>query len=300
MKIVKLEQKSPEWLKWREDGIGGSEIGTVVGVNPYQTAYQLFLVKAKLKPAEDLSNNFFVKRGNRIEPIARQFVNGELNAKFEELCGEHDAFSWAKYSSDGVDWERGEIIEIKGMGDKNHQMILDLKPNWKLSDLDAKNPLKYYMPQMQYGMAITETKLCHFVSYNPAHPMPYKRVEIKPDKDMQDFLFIQGGQFWKAVLTKTPPELTEKDFEQIEDEKLDELVLNYRAACEQKKMVEGIIDEIKEQIRKHTAGKNVMTPFSKVFSSLRMGAVDYSKIEALKGVDLEKYRKPSSSIFYIK
>jgi putative phage-type endonuclease len=294
MKIIKLEQKSPEWLAWREEGIGGSEIASVVGLNPYQTEQQLYELKAKLKPAEDLSKNFHIKRGNRLEPMARKMVNGELNADFEEICFEHDSLSWARYSSDGVSFTREEIIEIKGMGDKNHQMILDLKPNWKFHELDAKHPLKYYMPQMQYGMAITGFKKCHFISYNPGHPMPYKRVEVDADKDLQDFILIQGGQFWKRVLEKQPPEVLSKD------EKLDDLVRSYKLNAEAKKKAEAFMEEIKKEIMEHTKGKDIKTEKSNVFFTPRKGAIDYEAIPALKGLDLEQYRKQPIQILNIK
>ena len=30
-----------EWLKHRESGIGSSEVGTILGLNPFETPYQL-------------------------------------------------------------------------------------------------------------------------------------------------------------------------------------------------------------------------------------------------------------------
>ena len=34
-----------EWLVWRTHGIGGSDAGTVLGVNPYKTKRELFFEK---------------------------------------------------------------------------------------------------------------------------------------------------------------------------------------------------------------------------------------------------------------
>ncbi len=42
MKIIDLEQGTPEWLEWRKNGIGSSDIATIMGANPYQTPYQLW------------------------------------------------------------------------------------------------------------------------------------------------------------------------------------------------------------------------------------------------------------------
>lgn len=43
-----------EWLQLREKGIGSSEVGTILGLNPFQTAYQLWLRKTgKSEPVEE-------------------------------------------------------------------------------------------------------------------------------------------------------------------------------------------------------------------------------------------------------
>ena len=39
-----------EWLKERESGVGSSEVATIIGVNPYQTPYQLWRRKKGIDP----------------------------------------------------------------------------------------------------------------------------------------------------------------------------------------------------------------------------------------------------------
>ena len=46
-----------EWLKWRTTGIGGSDAGTVLGVNPYKTKRELFYEKTGVQPIKPKDND---------------------------------------------------------------------------------------------------------------------------------------------------------------------------------------------------------------------------------------------------
>lgn len=69
------ETRSPEWHALRKQGIGGSEIGTILGFNPYESAYTLWHKKLELIPESDLSNNDSVWAGVVLEqPILDRFA----------------------------------------------------------------------------------------------------------------------------------------------------------------------------------------------------------------------------------
>ena len=62
--VIKCADRA-EWLAARNSGIGASEISAVMGVSPWQTAYDLY-EKKKAGGAEDdvLANNAAVKAGH--------------------------------------------------------------------------------------------------------------------------------------------------------------------------------------------------------------------------------------------
>lgn len=284
------EQRSDDWHKWRSKGIGSSEISTVIGKNPYQTPYQLWRIKTGLDEAPDLSDNFFVKRGVLLEPKARSLVNEELKSNFVERLFVDKDYDFCRYSSDGFDEARNEIIEIKCMNVKNHEKVLE-----------TNAPIDYYIPQCQYGMRISGATKCLFVSYCQEHPEPIKIIEIESDKTYQDMLYEKASEFWNMVLTKSPPDLDpENDFIDVTCNQWNRLVDRYKISIQKLKEAETEVDFIKEEIKKFANKRNVKGHGIKAFTSYRKGAVDYSKIEALKSVDLEKYRKKDSEIFYIK
>ena len=42
LKLFKIPQHTDAWYEFRQRGIGGSEVGTVLGINKYDTALRLF------------------------------------------------------------------------------------------------------------------------------------------------------------------------------------------------------------------------------------------------------------------
>lgn len=194
MNQINLEQGSSDWLAWRNKGIGSSDIGTILGVNQYQTVHELWLVKTNQKHAEDLSNNFFVKRGSALEPLARDIFNEQTDSNFIPATFVHKEFQFMKFSADGIDFDKNEIMEIKCLMKKNHEKtILEKKPS----------PSYWY--QVQWGLMITEVKFCHFVLYNPEYPEPMFNMEIYPHelafKQMKNY----AHWFWHCVTEMKDP-----------------------------------------------------------------------------------------------
>ena len=69
-KLIKPSDRE-SWLKEREKGIGSSEVGTVLGINPFETPYQLWRRKRGLDgPKEE---NFAMKAGHYLEDAVSRF-----------------------------------------------------------------------------------------------------------------------------------------------------------------------------------------------------------------------------------
>lgn len=283
-----MPQGSPEWLNWRKKGIGGSEIASVMNESKYKTRYQLWLEKTGAVEPEDLSNNFAVNRGKTLEPIAREIINEQLKKNFVPCLFQGDA-EYMKYSSDGHDEASNELLEIKCLGEKNHQIVID-----------TKEVLPVYKAQCQWALLITGAPKIYFCSYNQSYPDPVTTVEVLPDLEYQNKLILEAAEFWQLVEKKVMPELTEDDFLDVSCEAFFLLKTQYQEALEKHKDAENRLNTIKEKIKAFADGRNIKANGLKVFSSVRRGSIDYSKIPELADVDLEQYRKPDSKIFYIK
>lgn len=183
-----LVQGSDAWISWREKGIGSSEIATIMGLNPYRTREDLLLEKTGQKPREDLSNKYVVKRGTALEPIARNLFNETTNSNFTPVIFQSEEHPFMKYSSDGFDETKDQVIEIKCMGAKNHNKVL----------ID-KTPIDYYVPQIQWALMISGCKSCHFISYNPEFEENLISINVLPNHAFFVQMKEAALKFWDEV-----------------------------------------------------------------------------------------------------
>ena len=61
-----------EWLDVRKSGIGSSEVATIVGLNPFETPYQLWRRKRGLDAPQE--ENFAMKAGHYLEDAVEKNV----------------------------------------------------------------------------------------------------------------------------------------------------------------------------------------------------------------------------------
>lgn len=66
---------SAEQLERRKSGLGGSEVATILGLNPYKTAYELWCEKTGRIEPEDISQKFAIRRGNDMEALVAKWFS---------------------------------------------------------------------------------------------------------------------------------------------------------------------------------------------------------------------------------
>jgi putative phage-type endonuclease len=92
MKIISLQQRTPEWHKWRSTGVSASEAIVVLGQCPLKTIYRLFTEKKGITLPDNLDANPFVQRGIRLEATARKSFEDRHNTLVLPLCAESEDF----------------------------------------------------------------------------------------------------------------------------------------------------------------------------------------------------------------
>lgn len=198
-----------EWLANRKNGIGGSEIASVMGLNPWMTNIDLWEIKTGRKAAEDISEKPHVKYGSEAEEHLRKLF--ELDYPQFEMwyesnnCFVNPKWPWAQASVDGLlmdqDGRRG-IWECKTTTIHNQYQ----KNKW----LDGI-PENYYCQVLMYiavleaDFAIVKAQIKHerqgVVSLRTHH----YTIERKDVQDDIDLIMEKGEAFWKAVVTDKKP-----------------------------------------------------------------------------------------------
>ncbi len=60
-----------EWLKYRTQGIGGSDVSIIAGINPFRSAHQLWLEKTGQAEPEETESEY-AHFGTLLEPVVRK------------------------------------------------------------------------------------------------------------------------------------------------------------------------------------------------------------------------------------
>lgn len=142
------EQRSQEWLDLRENMITASDISSAIGENPYEST-DAFIKKKVLRTK--WAGNAATAHGTLLEPLVRDMYDEMTGRKTHEIgLVQHRLYPWLGASPDGIT-EDGILVEIK--------CPLSRK-------IEAKVP-KYYLPQVQLQLEITDLEVCDFVQYRP-------------------------------------------------------------------------------------------------------------------------------------
>jgi putative phage-type endonuclease len=105
--IVNLVQGSPEWLEYRRSMRNASESAAVLGISPWVTPYQLWLLKTGRR---EQAVNAAMLNGTALEPEARSAYELETGHVMQPLVMQDGDYS---ASLDGITLQGDLIVEIK-------------------------------------------------------------------------------------------------------------------------------------------------------------------------------------------
>ena len=200
-----------EWLKHRMQGIGGSEISAVVGLNPYMSNVDLWELKTGAVEPEDISDKPYIKYGTQAEPLLRDLFKLDF-PQYEVFYEENNSFRnskypWALASLDG--WIRDENGRVGVWECKTTNILQSMqKEKW-----NHQIPSNYYC-QVLFYMAVIEADFAVLKAQMKTefNGIPYlqtrhyfiERADVQED---MDYLMEKGTEFWESVKNKEKPGL---------------------------------------------------------------------------------------------
>ena len=208
---MKVLQNHDDWLKNRLNGIGGSEISAVVGLNLYMSNVDLWEIKTGKRPQEDISEKPYVKYGTQAE----MHLRGLFRLDFPQYQVEYvdnnswtnSAYPWAQASLDGwITDQNGRkgILEIKTTE------ILNAAHREKWKD---KIPQNYYC-QCLFYMAVVEAEFCVLkaqlktvIDGIPKFETRHYFIERSEVQEDIEYLMNEGEDFWQYVKNNRVPPL---------------------------------------------------------------------------------------------
>lgn len=183
--IIRLDQRSAEWHRWRLDGIGASDAPTVMGENPYRS--RAALLEEKLH-GDDGHESFHMSRGVSLEPVARRHFERLCGVRFAPLCLQSTGLDWLRASLDGLSADGTRVIEIK-CGQAAYR-----------TTAATGQPPGYYIGQLQHILAVTGLEAIDFVCYQPRQPLLH--LPVPRDEEYIASLLVAESLFWEQVLAE--------------------------------------------------------------------------------------------------
>lgn len=199
-----------EWLQYRQNGIGGSEVASVMGVDAYRPAAQLWLQKIGMYPAsvpenlamfmgsymEDSVAELWSYYGGDVETMMENYRTGNkvnkakrVNAYLQNL-----ETPWLIGSLDR------QIVELDG---KKRNGVLECKTinGYYAQKWEAGVPPAYVF-QVQTYLHITGFDLAHIALLVDGREL--RVVEIPADAELQAKIVERTREFWESVQLAKP------------------------------------------------------------------------------------------------
>ena len=165
-----------EWLQHREQGIGSSEVATILGLNPWETPYQLWRRKKGLDKGK--SETFAMKAGHYLEDAVSMFWHDETGRDIiKRSAGDwlmvNTEKPFMRVSPDRTYW-------LSGMPHNNaNKGILECKTTQMRIDPDDLP--KYWFCQVQYQLGVAEYEQGSLAWLSQGREFGYKDISLVPD-----------------------------------------------------------------------------------------------------------------------
>ena len=281
VKLLKIEQGSPEWLNLRRLHRTASETPIVMQKSRYKAPLALAREKRGLDAPE--KENKAMKFGLTHEAGVRLAISQKLGVGFEPhvlVDGPYLA------SLDGFNFDCDTILEIKCPFRVDSRDLLEAR--------EEKVPKSHWW-QIQHQLMVSGAELCHYVVRDAADGNLIT-LEVKPSKTAFSRIREEWDLFWEAFMECPAEELIQ--FQEIPSDlrsKVDDFLRAKDMKEEGVQMYNAAREVLTEELPEDSEGFNL-----RVLHIEQRGSIDWKAVEkAHPEINFEQYRKPTKVVVRI-
>ncbi|CAN0622771.1 Endonuclease [Burkholderia multivorans] len=199
LRLVETKSLSrDDWLEVRKNGIGGSDAAAAVGLNPYLSALELWLIKtgrdANLPKPDANDTTEPVYWGTLLEPIVAASYTKQTGNKVRRVNAvlQHPTipFMLANIDREVVGNRKVQLLECKTAGEFGARLWRDGVP-------------EYVQLQVQHQLAVTGKQAADVAVLLCGQKLEVHRV-VRDDALIARLIELEAA-FWRYVETDTPP-----------------------------------------------------------------------------------------------
>ena len=289
----KIPVNRDEWLKQRSKGLGGSDAGAVVGLNPYKSAYTLWAEKTG-QISNVVEENEAIRLGNDLEDyVAKRFAEQEnKRIKRSSYCYQSKEFPFMRANVDRLIVGENSALECKTAnpfkdGDYSNDII----------------PPTYYCQCLHY-MAVCgfdRIYLAVLVFQKGFYTYVIDRGNEAVEADIRALIKAES-EFWKLVEDGTAPDVdgSESTAQTLKQLHKDELKTVFDLTEYDDKLDE--IQELKEQQKElKTRQKTLENELKEVLIGCDYGRSSIynvsAKVTTSSRFDTDRFKKENLKIY---
>ncbi|WP_213298044.1 YqaJ viral recombinase family protein [Paraburkholderia sacchari] len=205
LRLVETKSLSREdWLEVRKNGIGGSDAAAAVGLNPYMSPLELWLIKtgrdANLPRPDPQDTSEPIYWGTLLEPIVAASYTKQTGNKVRRVNAvlQHPTipFMLANVDREVVGCRDVQLLECKTAGEFGARLWRDGVP-------------EYVQLQVQHQLAVTGRQAADVAVLICGQKLEVHRI-ARDDALIARLIELEAA-FWRFVETDTPPDADGSD-----------------------------------------------------------------------------------------
>ncbi len=186
-----------EWLSYRRQGIGGSDVSCLIGINKWKSELELWLDKTNSEESEPVEENEAMQWGTIMEPIIRNHFAEVTGKEVIELKAmlQHPKYPFMLADVDGIT-----------VDDNGNPAILEIKTasEYKRNEWETGVPA-YYLTQVQHYLCVTGLEKAYVAVLIGGNS--FKIYEVEADTEIHSMLIAIEQEFWNKVVNNIRPEI---------------------------------------------------------------------------------------------
>lgn len=213
-----------QWLKERQCGIGGSDVGAILGVNKYKTPFEVYLEKTEpiTEVGEQSESAYW---GDQFEEVVAKEFEKRTGKKVRR---DRKHYKHKKYSFMVANIDRKVVGENAILECKTANQYL--ANEWQDDEVPAS-----YLLQVQHYLFVTGAEVGYIAVLIGGQKFVWK--EVQRDEELIEVIIEAEKEFWKMVQDKTPPALDgssaaekylKERYKEAEEDKSIELGFEYK------------------------------------------------------------------------
>lgn len=182
------------WLQERQKGIGGSDVGAILGINKWKTPFEVYLEKTEpITEVKEQSEAAYW--GDQFEEVVAKEFERRTGKKVRR---DRRHFKHKKYPFMVANIDRRVVGESAVLECKTANQFL--AKEWKDEEIPAS-----YLVQVQHYLEVTGAEKGYIAVLIGGQKFIWKEVER--DEELIRMIINTEKEFWKLVENKTPPAL---------------------------------------------------------------------------------------------